>query len=189
MYYYVDNNKKFIIIGISFILVIILIYFLFFSKISFLKKKYVVLTSTDNKYSIEIPSKIDYIVSENSEFTLDLYSSEDELYIYGSSILKKDDIEFYSIVDNDKSNYLSDKENVRDLSDIVELSIDDNKSYEYSFIYYDTSYEKDFYTNILWIENGDYIFVINFEVEAKNLDKYANILKDVKNRIKIFKDV
>lgn len=77
---------------------------------------YTTLTSTDNKYSIQMPNTIKYKINSapNNDFTIDLYSDTDEMFMYATTIEKVREIDLYEIVNNDKTSYFKDKENIRD---------------------------------------------------------------------------
>ena len=64
---------------------------------------------------------------------------------------------------------------------INEISINNNKAYEYSLVYSDKNYGKDFYCNVVWIETTNNIYILNFEVVNDNIDKYKDIFNNIKN--------
>lgn len=175
-------NKKHIFIGIgiiiSFIVIIGLIYFFIKSKIT-----YTTLKSIDEKFSIELPSNIEYKTNlkEGNNFTIDLYSVKDEMYMYATSIEKTHELDLLEIVKDDKVSYTADKENIAEDTGISEINIKDYKAYEYSLKYYDKEYGKDFYSNIVWIETSNNIYILNFEVVSNNADKYKDIFVNIKN--------
>jgi len=143
----------------------------------------VTIKSTDGKFSISIPKNINYRINSdtNNQFSIDLYSTEDEMFLYASSIEKLRELDLYEVAKDDKDNYLSNKENIRDDSGIQNISINNYKACEYSFVYYDSSYGKDFYCNTVWIETSNYIYILNFEVVNDNVNKYKNIFANIKN--------
>lgn len=67
---------------------------------------------------------------------------------------------------------------------ILENKINDSKSFEYNLYYFDKEYNKDFYCHVVWIETKNYIYVLNFEVEKKNADKYKDVFINIKNSFK-----
>lgn len=177
------NKKKVFITIAIFVLIIALI----IGSIIFASYKdnpqNVTIKSTDEKFSISIPSNIKYRINSdtNNQFTIDLYSTEDEMFLYASSIEKLRELDLYEVAKDDKDNYLKDKENVRDDSGIKDFSINNYKACEYSFIYFDSNYGKDFYCNTVWIETSNYIYVLNFEVVSDNSNEYKDIFTNIKN--------
>lgn len=177
------KNKKFICIGlgiIAFIIIIIFCIFHFSSKN--IVNKDTVLTALDNSFTIEVPNSVSYQVNnDNNNFVIDISSKKDEMFIYASRISKERMVDFYQVVQDDKERYISEKQNTRDDTGIVQTKINDYTAYEYSFIYYDSSYGKDFYNNILWIETEKNLYILNFEVINDNVEKYKDIFLNIKN--------
>lgn len=178
------NNKKYMYIGIGALVAIILLIILILCIcLNNKSTKNNLLTATDNSFTIEIPSNISYQINtvENNDFVLDLYSKKDEMFIYGSTILKERMVDFYQIVSDDKEIYLKDKQNIREDSGIIKTTIKDYTAYEYHFIYTDSSYGKDFYSNVVWIETDKNLYILNFEVASDHAEKYQDIFGNIKN--------
>lgn len=174
-------NKKYILIGaISTVVIIIACAVFFMSRRS---DEYKDLESTDRKFKISIPTSINYIANskENNDFTIDLYSKQDEMYMYATTIEKKRELDLYEVASDDKTEYFKDKENIRDDSGIIQTTINNYKACEYNLVYYDKEYGKDFYCNVVWLETQNYIYVFNFEVVNNNADKYNDIFINIKN--------
>lgn len=175
-------NKKYILIGaISAIIVVILVGLIFFAFRN--AEKYKDLESTDGKFKISIPTSLKYTANskENNDFTIDLYSKQDEMYMYATTIEKMRELDLYEVSSDDKTHYFKDKENIRDDTGIVQTTLNNYKSCEYSLTYYDKEYGKDFYCNVIWIETENNIYVFNFEVVYDNADKYKEIFTNIKN--------
>lgn len=75
-----------------------------------------ILTSTDQKFNVSIPNNIKYKINTNpnNDFTIDLYSEEDEMFMYATTIEKFHDIDLRVIAADDKTLYFKDKENIRE---------------------------------------------------------------------------
>lgn len=174
-------NKKYILIGaISTIIVVIIACIVFFNSRT---EKYKALESTDGKFKISIPTSIKYTANskENNDFTIDLYSKQDEMYMYATTIGKMRELDLLEVASDDKTHYFKDKENIRDDSGIIQTIINNYKACEYSLTYYDKEYGKDFYCNVVWIETNNNIYVFNFEVVHDNASKYKDIFTNIKN--------
>lgn len=175
-------NKKYISIGVVVALVLILlacvIYFVSQKNVG-----YKDLEASDKKFKISIPNNMHYTINskENNDFTIDLYSKKDEMYMYATTIEKKRELDLYEVATDDKTEYFKDKENIRDDSGIIQTTINNYKACEYSLVYYDKEYAKDFYCNVVWFETQNYIYVFNFEVINNNADKYKDIFINIKN--------
>lgn len=178
------NYKKIVLVVIIVVAIISLCFSVFL--INRNKKnteEYTTLTSTDSKFSIQMPNSIKYKINSapNNDFTIDLYSDVDEMFMYATTIEKKRELDLYEVVNDDKTSYFKDKENIRDDTGITETKINGFKAYEYSLVYYDAKYTKDFYCHVVWIETPDNIYVLNFEVKNENADKYKDIFTNIQN--------
>lgn len=176
------NKKTLFIVGVIILLFIIIISMIFY----FSKKNtvtYTTINSTDGKFSIDIPSNIEYTANpyENNNLLIDLYSEKEELYIYVSAVAKERDLDLLEVVNNDKNVYTSNKGNVQNVSDTININIKDYNAYEYSFTYFDTHYEIDFYSNVIWIETANNFYILNFEVNSNKMEKYKPIFNNIKN--------
>lgn len=175
-------KKKYIYIGLGILAIVITISLcLFFFCNS--KVEYITLTSSDNSFSVNFPSNINYQINqtENNDFVIDLYSNKDEMFFYATKIEKSREIDLYQIVVDDKQNYFKDKQNIRDDSGINSFTLKDYKAYEYEFVYTDASYGKDFYSNVVWIETAKNLYILNFEVANDNYEKYQDIFLNIKS--------
>lgn len=177
-----NKKKVFIFLIIIILIILIVACFIFFSSNKD-SLNYTTLKSSDGRFSINIPNSISYKINakQNNDFTIDLYSNEDEMFLYATTIEKSRELDLYEVAKDDKENYLKDKENIRDDSGIYESTINNYKAFEYSLIYFDTSYGKDFYCNVIWIETSNYLYILNCEVVNNNSDKYKDIFTDIKN--------
>lgn len=175
-------NKKYILIAtIITVLIIVLTCVIFF--ICTHTEEYKELESSDGKFKVSIPNNINYTINskENNDFTIDLYSKQDEMYMYATNIEKKRELDLYEVAVDDKTEYFKDKENIRDDSGIIQTTINNYKACEYSLVYYDKEFGKDFYCNVVWFETENNIYVFNFEVVNDNSNKYKDIFINIKN--------
>lgn len=176
-------EKKYIYIGVGIAIFIIILsiclFFIFKNK----HIKYNTLTSSDGSFQISFPNNINYQVNdkENNEFVIDLFSKKDEMFFYVSRIEKSRMIDLFTVANDDKENYLKDKENIYNDSGLVSFDVHNYKGYEYSFIYTDNSYGKDFYCNIMWIETDKNLYVLNFEVIKDRMEYFKDIFINIRN--------
>ena len=145
--------------------------------------QYIFFSSLDNKYKVSIPNNLDYKSVETSNYSLNLYSKKYESYIYGSSIFKMREINLYDLILNDKNTFIDNPEHIINSSDITPISICDFSGYEYTIEYFDSDYNGNFYSNVVWIETDDYIYVLNFEIKLENIDNTKLVLNDIKNSL------
>lgn len=173
-------KKIFIIIVILLILILLGfgIYFLY---------KYltpVTVNSINNEFSLQIPGKVDFkeTASGSADYVLDLYSVKDQMMLYTTRIENTGtDVNLKDAITAEKDNISNARENVKDLSDIIEMSIPNCEAYKYSFTYYDLSLESDLYSNVVWIKTSKNIYILDFEVILANKDKYVTIFDDIAN--------
>lgn len=150
------SGKK-IVIAIAVLVIVVMIacaIFLVEKQHAEREHTYTTITSQDNKFTINIPNTISYKINTNpnNDFTIDLYSEKDGMFMYATSIEKKREINLYEVATDDKISYFKDKENIREDTGIKETKVNGNKAYEYSLIYYDKEYDKDFFCHVVWIE-------------------------------------
>ncbi|MBO5479154.1 MAG: hypothetical protein J6A04_05615 [Clostridia bacterium] len=181
-----ENTKKkyiYISIGIAVAILVILVFSCIFFVFQNKNVTYSTITASDGSFEINFPSNIRYQInqSQNNDFAIDLYSNQDEMFFYATKISKSREIDLYQIVVDDKENYLKEKQNIQDDSGIIPFTIGNYKSYEYKFVHSDSSYGKDFYSNVVWIETDTNLYVLNFEVVTDNMEKYQDIFLNIKN--------
>lgn len=176
-----NTKKKYIYIAIAALITILILVTLFFI---FQNKKvtYHTITASDGSFQISFPSNIPYQANqkENNEFVIDLYSTKDEMFFYATKIAKSREINLSQIVNDDKENYLKEKQNIRDDSGVVSSEIQNYTVYEYHFVYNDASYGKDFYSHVIWIETESNLYVLNFEIVNENKEKFLEIFEMIK---------
>lgn len=181
------NKKKIIIITISILTVIVILgcIFYIYNKNKFYES-YHTITSSDGKFTISIPNNIKYKINSIPEnnFTVDLYSEKDNMFMYATNIEKKRELDLYEVASDDKTSYFKDKENIREDTGITETNISGNKAFEYSLIYFDKDYNKDFYCHVVWIETTNNIYIMNFEVENKNAENFKKEFVKIQNSFK-----
>lgn len=177
------NKKKYIYIGIGILAFLLILILVFYFIQLHPTTTYTTIKSSDESCKIEFPNHISYQsnTQENNDFIIDLYSKQDEMFFYISRIEKSRSVNLSEIANDDKTNYLKDKENVREDSGILKLDLKNYTAYEYNFTYYDSSYGKDFCCYVLWIETPKNLYILNLEVITQNKEKYNDIFLNIKN--------
>ena len=112
----ISNKKIYIIIAIIFVTIILLTTIFYFINQNNKENNYTTLTSSDQKFTIELPNTIKYRQNSapNNDFTIDLYSENDEMFMYATTISKVRELSLYDVANDDKTSYFKDKENLRD---------------------------------------------------------------------------
>ena len=176
--------KKFFIF-IVIILILILIGFGIYSLYKYLTP--VTVNANNNIFSLQIPGKVDFkeAASGSSEYVLDIYSLKDQMMIYSTVIEDTDlNINLNDAITSEKDNISNTRENVRDVSDIIQMNIPNCEAYKYTFTYYDSNLESDLYSNVVWIKTEKRIYILDFEVRSNNKEKYITIFDDIANSFK-----
>lgn len=112
----INNRKIYIIIAIIAATIILLASMVYFINQKNKENNYTTLTSADQKFSIQLPNTIKYRQNSapNNDFTIDLYSENDEMFMYATTISKVRELSLYDVANDDKTSYFKDKENLRD---------------------------------------------------------------------------
>ncbi len=176
---YLKKKTVFISLGVSLVVIVVCIFTLIFRP---KKLTYTTLIANDGSFHVEFPTNLSYVTNsqENSAFIMDLSVEEEGLFFYATKISKIREIDFASVVQKDKETYLKDKENIHDDSGILPFSLENNPAYEYHFVYTDTSYGKEFYCNVLWVETKNNFYILNLEVVTENQEKFQDIFHHIK---------
>ena len=162
---YLKKKTVFISLGVSLVVIIVCIFTLIFRP---KKLTYTTLIANDGSFHVEFPTNLSYVTNSQG------------LFFYATKISKIREIDFASVVQKDKETYLKDKENIHDDSGILPFSLENNPAYEYHFVYTDTSYGKEFYCNVLWVETKNSFYVLNLEVITENQEKFQDIFHHIK---------
>lgn len=103
-----------IVIALILVAVFLIINFSFNSKNNL--NNTTLLTSSDQKFTISMPNNIKYKTNSipNNDFTIDLFSEKDNMFMYATTIEKSHDIDLYTVAIDDKNMYFKDKENIRE---------------------------------------------------------------------------
>ncbi len=141
----------------------------------------VIIQSDDEKYQISLSEDIEIQFNTDENYSLDLFSEKDNFYLYVNTIYKNREVDLLDYVKDDKEFVLSKKNNTRDTIDISSINLQKYTAYSYSFTYTDSDFNKDFFTQIVWIETSDNIYILNLEISTENKDRYIQIFNDIIN--------
>ncbi len=93
------------------------------------------------------------------------------------------DVHLYDFVLDDKKSFIDNPEHIINSSEISPITISNYSGFEYEIEYFDSEYNDNFYSNVIWIETLDNIYVLNLEVLAKNKDDIKPIFINIKNSL------
>ena len=141
------------------------------------------ISSRDNSFKLTIPNRIKYKVKDSNDenYTLDLYSVKDEMFLYSTVINKKSEINLEETVKNEKESVSKTLSNFNNILDVQKTSIQNYNSYKYAYTYSDADYGKDLYAEIVWVETDSKIYVLDLEVITKNINKYKPLFEKIES--------
>lgn len=140
--------------------------------------------SNDKSISIELSNNLNLNQYDSDlGYLLELRSNNNlNIFISSHDIIQNK--EFQEVVTADKYAFLSNFDGYSNLSDMKELSVNDNIAYTYSFHYLDKISNTIFYLQVIWIQinNNYYVFDIEFPLSdlAFNTNTVSSILSTFK---------
>lgn len=181
------NMKKVIIISVIFVIILVSLIVIIAKKISSppnetnheIKKTSTVFYSHDNSICVELSnnlnlksynSDLDYLLELRSENNLNIFIAKE------NAIQNK---ELSEIINADKIAFLSNFESYSNVSDLKELSVNNNLSYTYSFHYLDKLLNKAFYLQVVWLQIKDVYYIFDIEFPLDDLSFNTNIVSSV----------
>lgn len=177
------NTKKLILIlSFTFIILVISIcgYFLYHYYLP------VTVTSFDHTFQITVPGTVKFKIqnADTTDYSLDIYSTKDEMFFYSTVIEKRNTIDLKENINTEKSDLPNIRKDIKNISDLSEISIGNAHGFEYHYNYYDEDYRENLYTKVVWIETEKNIYILDFEVIEKNQSKYIPIFEKIINSFK-----
>lgn len=186
------NIKKVVIISIIFVIILFSLIFFIAKKISSpknasdnnAKESSTVFYSDDNSISIEV-SKNFHLKKYDSDlnYLLEL-RSDDNLNIFISKEKSMQNKELLEVIEADKIAFLNNFEKNSNLSDIKELSVNNNLAYTYSFHYLDQKLATAYYLQVIWLQIKDSYYVFDIEFPLDDLSFNTNIASSILSSFK-----
>lgn len=139
--------------------------------------------SNDNSISVELLNSYN-LKKFDSDYLLEL-RSDDNLNIFIDSQPAIENKTLSDIINKEKENYISNFENSSNISEIKEISINDNQIYTYSFHYLDTSLNATFYLQVMWLQINDKYYIIDIEFPLDKLTFFTNVATSILYSFKI----
>jgi len=186
------NLKKVIIISVILVVLIFCLIFFIVTKISGnqknsnneIKENSTVFYSKDNSISVELSNNLSLEnYSSNSNYLLELRSPNDlNIFIEKESILPNRSL--FEVIEADKLAFLDNFDKHSNLSDIKELSVNNNLAYTYSFHYLDENLKSAFYLQVIWLQLEDAYYVFDIEFPLDDLSFNTNISSSILSTFK-----
>ena len=183
-------NIKKLIICISIILLILV----FFINLIFFSNKETVQTiinpntifmDTQNSMSIELSKNYNLSLhNSNTDYILEAKSPYDlQIFISHTNLLKEH--QFKEIVYADKQVFCLNFENVSDISEILEKTINDKKIFTYNFKYIDSTNSQQYYIEIIWIKTELGYYIVDIKYPVSNSANYTNLSTELLNSFQL----
>lgn len=183
-------NKKKLIICIAIILLILILIasLIFFSNKE--SKQTIINPNTifmDTKNSISIELSKSYNLSlhnSNADYILEAKSPSDlQIFISYTDLFKEH--QFKDIVSADKQVFCLNFENISDITEILEKTINDKNICTYNFKYIDPINSQQYYIEIIWIETELGYYIIDIEYPVSNSANYTNLSTELLNSFQL----
>lgn len=139
----------------------------------------------DNNFTITIdPSYKLKEFSPMPNFLLELHS-ENNFNIYINKLENPDNYSLYMISKADLSSYPSNFQNVTELSELKNSTLNGFDSYNYDFKYLDPTSSITYFMNIFFTQIRNSIYVFNFDFPVSNYEQYKNQINSIVSTISI----
>ena len=189
------NIKKVAIIIIIFIILLAFIIVFIAKKISTPKNNtssVVTETSTiyysnDKSISIELSNNLNLNTYDSGlNYLLELRSPNNlNIFVSKQDVIQNKD--FMKVVNADKLAFLNNFEGYSNLSEIKELSVNNNIAYTYSFHYLDKVLNTAFYLQVIWLQIDNEYYIFDIEFPLNDLSFNTNIVSSVLSTFKLNK--
>ena len=180
------NMKKVIGIIIIFIIIILAIFGI---KITHTKSensekkelpnisKSTIYYSDDNSINIELLNSYK-LKKYQSDYLLELRSHDDlNIFIEKNPAIENKNLA--DLIEKEKINYLSNFENISNISEIKNITINEKQVYTYSFHYVDPKLNTTFYLHVMWMQVGNDYYTFNVEFPLDKLSFFTNVSSSI----------
>lgn len=139
----------------------------------------------DKNISIELSKGYGLSQYESEQNYLIELRSKDNLDIFISSENNIENKSLDTIVKADRLAYTQKFSSFSNLSDIKELSVNNNLAYTYSFHYLDSNLNQAYYIQIVWLQVNNIYYIFDIEFPLDDLAIYTNIITDTLANFKV----
>ena len=129
--------------------------------------------SDDKSISIELLNSYK-LKKYDSDYLLEL-RSDDNLNIFVDKNPAIENKNLSDLMEKDKTAFLSTFEASSNISEIKQISINDNPIYTYSFHYLDNNLNTTFYLQVMWLQIDDTYYTFDVEFPLDSLSFFTNV--------------
>ena len=180
------ENKKGNIIFVSTLIICAIIGIFYFIKINYsdLKDNFSdsassprVISDFNKTINLTLPSKSSYQVVSDENYLLKLENDTNVITVSKNDTTSFSNQDLFSLITLDKELYLQNFQNIKTKSEIRESTINNYKSYNYSFSYYENSIE--YLVQIFWIKTDTNLYTIDLKLPYTLLEQESQEFVDI----------
>lgn len=151
------------------------------------KKQDMVITDNNHSIQITVPGnlKFENLPSENGNYDIGVYSKDKDIYLYINSSINSTTKDIEAIAKEDMENNVPTMNGSRDVSELSKIDIQDYTAYTYHYTYTDGQFNKDYYSQIVWIQAGETVYLMNIEVNTEQLSTYQTTIENIITSFKV----
>lgn len=151
------------------------------------QKKDMVITDTNQTMQITVPSnlKFENLPDGNGNYDIGVYSKDKDIYLYINSSINSTTKDIEAIAKEDMENNVPTMNGSRDVSELSKIDIQDYTAYTYHYTYTDGQFNKDYYSQIVWIQAGETVYLMNIEVNTEQLSTYQTTIENIITSFKV----
>lgn len=187
------NIKRVLIVLLPIILIFLIIAFWFFpQKIHDEKQVLGENLGNDRKFTsasneAEVTVSKEYELKQYNTYANYLFElrNEKNLNVFVSKLDLVSDRSLQNLIQADRTTYIKEFSSISNLSDIKEISINNNLAKTYSFHYLDKNQNTAFYLQVVFMQINSNIYVFDFDFPLNDLSLYGNFITDILNNFKI----
>ena len=136
-----------------------------------------VISDIENTINLTLPSKTSYQVVPDENYLLKLENSTNAITLSKNDTTSFSNQDLFSLITLDKELYLENFENIKTKSEIRESTINNYKSYNYSFSYSENDIE--YLVQIFWIKTDKNLYTLDLKLPYYLLEKESQEFVDI----------
>lgn len=148
------------------------------------KKTYLI----DNNFNITLNNLYNLKEYKSANYFLLELHSENNFNFYIKKLDNLDDYSLYMITKNDSYSFVSNFENVTEISNINNLNISSLESYNYNFKYLDSISNSTYFIQVYLIKIGDSIYSFTADFPVSSIDIFNPFVSDIINSVTLIND-
>lgn len=136
-----------------------------------------VISDFSNTINLTLPEKSSYKVVSDENYLLKLENDTNVITVSQNDTTSFSNQDLFSLITLDKELYMENFENIKTKSEIRESTINNYKSYNYSFSYVEN--EVEYLVQIFWIKTDSDLYTIDLKLPYSLLEKESQEFIDI----------